>query len=310
VRKARQVGLKAAARQGYTELLYRWGPRMEWAGFQVLPSHYYSPVPSLRELRRRPQALTEPSMLRGIDLSLDGQLPAIDMLAPFAAEIAELEPYAAFEQRSSGEGYGVADAEILYAWLRATRPRRVVEVGSGVSTHYAVAALARTAQDGHPAALTCIEPFRWHGLETLGRAGVEVDVVRSMVQEVDLNVFESLERNDVLFIDSTHVVKSGSDTSFLFLEVLPRLAPGVVVHVHDIPLPFEFVHPDVILREHMFWNEVAMLRAFLMFNSEFSIRLASFWLAHYAPDQLRRAVPSLPAEGVIAPSSIWIQRNG
>ncbi len=282
---------------------------MEWAGFQVLPAHYYSPVPSLRELARRPETLRQPSELRGIDLSLEEQQRTIEMLAPFAQEVAALEPYEVFEQRSSGEGYGVADAEILYAWLRATRPKRVIEVGSGVSTHYTAAALTRSASDGAPATLTCIEPFRWHGLQELNGPGLTVEVLRSMVQDVDLGVFESLERDDVLFIDSTHVVKSGSDTSFLFLEVLPRLKPGVVVHVHDIPLPFEFVDPDIIMREHMFWNEVAILRAFLMFNREFSIRLASFWLAHYHPEHLSQAVPSLSRPGVISPSSIWIQRN-
>ncbi len=308
-RKARHVGFRAAGRQAYTEALYRWGPRTEWAGFQILPAHYYSPVPSLRELARRPETLRRPSELRGIELSLESQLRTIEMLEQFAQEVTTIEPYEVFEQRSSGEGYGVADAEILYAWLRATRPSRMIEVGSGVSTHYAAAALARSAADGSPATLTCIEPFRWHGLQALNGPGLEVEVVQSMVQDVDLTVFESLERDDVLFIDSTHVVKSGSDTSFLFLEVLPRLKPGVIVHVHDIPLPFEFVDPDVIMREHMFWNEVAILRAFLMFNSEFTIRLASFWMAHYHPEYLRRAVPSLLREGVIAPSSIWIQRS-
>jgi predicted O-methyltransferase YrrM len=304
------MGFRAAARQGYTELLYRWGPRLEWAGLQVLPAHYYSPVPSLRELRARRDLLVGPSELRGIDLTLEGQRSAIDMLAPFAAELSALEPYETFEQRSSGEGYGVADAEILYAWLRATKPSRVIEIGSGVSTHYTAAALARSAGEGVAASLTCVEPFRWHGLDALASPGVNVEVLRSLVQDVDLTVFEALESGDVLFIDSTHVVKTGSDTSFLFLEVLPRLRPGVVVHVHDIPLPFEFVDPDIVLREHMFWNEVSMLRAFLMYNSEFSIRLASFWMAHYAPEHLGRAVPSLSRTGVIHPSSIWIQRNG
>ena len=188
-RKARQVGIRAASRQACTEAIYRWGPRMEWAGFQVLPAHYYSPVPSLRSSLGDPRRCGNRRSCRGIDLSLEEQQRTIEMLAPFAQEVAALEPYEVFEQRSSGEGYGVADAEILYAWLHATRPKRVIEVGSGVSTHYTAAALTRSASDGAPATLTCIEPFRWHGLQELNGPGLTVEVLRSMVQDVDLGVF-------------------------------------------------------------------------------------------------------------------------
>jgi len=302
------MGVRAATKQGYTQLLFRVGPSMEWAGFQVLPTHYYSPVPSLRALRGDPAVLNEPSTLPGIDLAVDRQREMVDRLAEFADEVAALDAYEAVEGRSSGEGYGVADAEILYTWLRATKPKRMIEVGSGVSTHYAAMALAANGATGEVATLTCIEPFRWHGLRDLATEHVHVEVVRSLVQDVELSVFEQLEPGDLLFIDSTHVVKSGSDTGFLVLEVLPRLAPGVVVHIHDIPLPFEFVNPDVILREHMFWNEVALIRAFLMFNETFAVSLASFWMAREQPDVLRRAVPSLGRPGVVPPCSLWIER--
>lgn len=308
LRKARQVGVRTAISNSWAQVLFRWGPRMEWAGMQILPTHYYSPVPSVKQLLSDPSILREPSDLLGIDLDLPGQLETVAKLAAFRSEVSGLDPYADFERRSTGEGYGVADAEILYAWIRANRPKRIIEVGSGVSTHYAAAALVANAAAGSPGRLTCVEPYRWQGLAELGRDGVEVQVLKQFVQDVDFAEFERLEPGDVLFIDSSHVVKVGSDVNFLFLEVLPRLRPGVVVHVHDIPLPFEFVSPEIIEQEHMFWNEVAILRALLMFNDRFAIRLASFWMAREHPDALAEAVPSLRATGTVSPSSIWIER--
>lgn len=308
VRKARQVGLRSAARAAWSAQLFKWGPRMEWAGLQALPVHYYSPIPSLRDLADRPDALEVPSDLPGIELSHERQMATVAELASWRDEVVGLDPYADFERRSAGEGYGVADAEILYAWLRQTKPGRIIEIGSGVSTHYAVAAMKVNAAEGHVGRITCVEPFRWQGLEALGGSGVEVSVLKQLVQTVPLAEFEALGAGDVLFIDSSHIVKVGSDVSFLFLEVLPRLAVGVVTHIHDIPLPFEFVTPETVTREHMFWNEVAMLRAFLMFNDRFEIRLSSHWMATNHDEALANAVPSLRTAGTVKPTSIWIER--
>jgi hypothetical protein len=306
-RKAREIGLRSAAGRGWAQLWFAVGPRLEFLGIQALPVHYYSPIPSLRDLRRRTSVLSEPSALVGIDTNDDAQTAFITQLATVADEVRALPSYADFERRSPGEGYGVGDSQILYSWVRTHKPRHVVEIGSGVSTHYIVEALRRNADDGTRSTLTCVEPYRWQGLDRLGDERVKVDVRRTIVQDLDLSFFETLEAGDLLFIDSSHVVKVGSDTSFLILEVLPRLAPGVFVHVHDIPFPYAFVDIEIALAEHMFWNEVAMLQAFLSFNQHYSVRLMSFWLSETNRDLMMRAAPSLEDPHVV-PSSLWLER--
>src|SRR5262249_44163017 len=125
------------------------------------------------------------------------------------------------------------------------------------------------------------------------------------IQEIDLEFFSQLGSGDVLFIDSSHTVKIGSDVNYLFLEVLPRLRPGVIVHVHDIFMPFEY-RRDWVLDEFRFWTEQYILQAFLTFNSEFDVLLANSYLNHYHQQELKAAFPSLSSW---ASGSFWMRRK-
>jgi len=158
--------------------------------------------------------------------------------------------------------------------VRYFKPRLIIEVGSGFSS----LVMGRAAAKNGNAPLVCVEPFpreflreRFPGLQTL---------VERNVEQIDLEFFSQLRSGDILFIDTSHTVRIGGDVNYLFLEVLPRLNPGVIVHVHDIFLPFEY-RRDWVLDEFRFWTEQYLLQAFLTFNSEFEVLLANYFLTHY-----------------------------
>ena len=156
--------------------------------------------------------------------------------------------------------FEAVDAEVYHSLIRHYRPRQVLEIGSGNSTVVALRAAAMNRHEGAETLVTCIEPYPEPGLRrSLQGAG---KLIERPVQEVGFEVFEDLSRNDILFIDSSHVAKFGSDVVFEYLEVLPRLKPGVLVHVHDIFIPFDYPRKWIV-DEHKFWNEQYLLQAFL-----------------------------------------------
>jgi hypothetical protein len=171
------------------------------------------------------------------------------------------------------------------------KPGRIVEVGSGVSTACLQAAAALNARDaGSTARITCIEPQPSEALEALG----DVELVSTPVQAVPLTLFEELGEGDLLFIDSSHSAKTGSDVVHLFLEVLPRLRPGVVVHVHDIYLPYDY--SPMSLKTLWHWNETAFLHAFLIHNRCVKTLFCLSLLHHDRCEALREVFPGYDPE--------------
>jgi predicted O-methyltransferase YrrM len=244
----------------------------DW-GYAHPPGHYYSPLPDLAAVRRdeaRIFPFPPPSELPGIDLAVEAQLGLLEAFRE------HLKTFAAPEEKVEGRRYFYAnaffahnDAQVFHCILRHFRPRRVIEVGSGFSTAFLL-----DARDDFLGAVpvTAIEPYpeRLHELlrpEDLASPSFTLHTAR--VQDVDVGLFDSLESGDVLFIDSSHVSKAGSDVNHLFFNVLPRLAPGVLVHVHDMLYPFEYFKE--VIYAGVAWNEAYLLRAFLMFNSAFEI---------------------------------------
>jgi predicted O-methyltransferase YrrM len=253
----------------------------------VKSGHFYSPVASRDDVER---ALSWSADVPGVELREDEQLAMFRQLLPLFDGVPERR------YQSANRMYGPGDASVYQAITRWLKPKRVVEVGSGFST----AKLLDTAEQFLPGLeVTCIEPYPDRLLRLL-RPDDTIELIAAPVQEVPLNVFTSLESADVLFIDSTHVAKAGSDVVWLFLRVLPRLQKGVVVHVHDIFWPFEY--PAKWLRESRNWNEDYLLNAFLCHNVAWRIELFSSWVWHQHPE----LVPSdLRAEN---PGSIWLRR--
>lgn len=277
------------------------------------PGHYYSPIPSRQEVARHAAAkfAQGPETLVGLDLNVQGQLAMVRALGPLTADVT-------FADARGGEtryywdndGFAPGDAIALAGMIRHFQPRRIVEAGAGYSTAVMVDVAERYLR--MPVSLECIdpEPERVRSLLREGDAG-RLTVHETLVQELPLSFFERLEPNDILFIDSSHVLKLGSDVSFLLLDVLPRLARGVVVHVHDIATSFEY--PPEWYDEGRAWNEAPALRAFLAFNHGFEIlffcdylvRFQREALAEHMPQALRQ--PKSITEGN-ASVSIWLRR--
>jgi hypothetical protein len=265
-------------------------PLWERHGFHVTPVHFYQPIPDTQTL---PESLwNQPSKLVGIDMNDSMQLDLLRKHFPkFRDEYARFptEPTSDASRFHLNNGFfdGI-DALVAYCMVRHFRPRLIIEVGSGYSSLIMGEAGARN--DACP--LICVEPFPSDFLSK-GFPGLK-SLVAKKVQEIDLDFFSQLQSGDVLFIDSSHTVKIGGDVNYLFLEVLPRLKSGVIVHVHDIFLPFDYPR-DWVLDEFRFWTEQYLLQAFLIFNSEFQVLMANSYLNHYYREDLKAAFPSLPS---------------
>jgi Methyltransferase domain len=249
----------------------------------VPPGHFYSPLTSAADVRR---ALSWPEEAPGVDLREEAQLALAGELRPVLAEALPGPRY-----QPVNDMFCAADAAVYRAMLDHLRPKRIIEVGSGFSTAVAL--------DGGYA-VTCIEPYPERLLSLIAQDD-PVILIRQPVQDVALDFFGELSDGDVLFIDSTHVAKAGSDVCWLLLHVLPRLAPGVAVHVHDIFWPFTY--PSAWLRERRDWNEAYLLHAFLSGNADWEIALFSSWLWRCHPE----AVP--PPLRTDCPGSIWLHKT-
>ena len=201
-------------------------------------------------------------------------------------------------------GFEAVDAEMLYGLIRLLKPRRMYEIGSGFSALLAADALRRNEMDGCTCRFVAIEPCPPEELEA--KLPSEVELWRIPIQDVSLGEFASLCENDILFIDSSRVCKIGSDVQFLFLEVLPRIRPGVVVHVHDIFIPVEYPKQWVV-DWHRFWNEQYLLQMFLTFNTAFEVLWAGQWMHINHPDLLMKPFPSYKPD--VSPASFWFRRS-
>jgi Methyltransferase domain len=269
-------------------------------GFQLRSTHYYEPTYREADLPAN-TAVDRP--LPGIAWNDAGQLALIAQF-DFADELRafpEQKPSAA-EFGYQGTQYGNGDAEIYYSMVRHKKPRRIIEIGSGDSTLIANLAVAANCRDDptYQCEQICIEPYEMHWLE-----GTGVTVIRKRVEDIDLTVFDTLEANDILFIDSSHIIRQWGDVLREFQEIIPRVAPGVVVHVHDIFSPRDY--PENWLRaERRLWNEQYLLEAFLAFNNRFEIVCANNWLWRHHYEALAKACPMTitPKAG---PSAFWFQ---
>ncbi len=273
------------------ELFLKW----QRHGFHVTPVHFYEPVPDTQSL---PETLwTQPSQLVGIDMNDSIQL---ELLRTHFTKLRDeynnlpVEPPPGKKRPFRG-----VDALVAYCMVRHFEPEAIVEIGSGWSS----LVLGRAAAKNNNSVLSCIDPFPSNfvrkGIPALG------SLIEKQVQDIDLEFFTQLDADDILFIDSSHTVKIGGDVNYLFLEVLPRLKPGVIVHVHDIFLPFEY-RRDWVVDEFRFWTEQYLLQAFLAFNSEFEVLLANSYLDHYHQQDLKAAFPGLSSW---TGGSFWMRRK-
>mgnify|MGYP002361705309 FL=1 len=264
--------------------VHKLGIRM---GVHVLPVHYYSPVPNILDLQRTKEIWAKPSELPGIHVDLDAQVAYLSQACtPYQFEFRGNKHYVEGQERHFGPGYGPIEAQALHGIVRRLKPSRVVEVGSGVSTYCMSKAIdMNTAEGAKPGRITCIEPYPSAALKAM--SGIEL--VAQPVQKANLSIFTSLVAGDLLFIDSSHTVRPGGDVNFLMLEVLPRLQPGVIVHIHDIYLPFDYQRD--VCETFFHWTETSLVRAFLTHNTKARILACMSHLHYERTAEMRQIFP-------------------
>lgn len=285
---------------------------MDMCGFVVArKSDYYSPLPSRKRLKPTMSRWTKPSSLLGVAYDLAGmKVTLADLVGRYHEEFMGLLPYEEALQLGFGPGYTRLDAQVLYAMLRSRKPARYVEVGSGLSTYYASLAAKKNARDGRPMQITCVEPYPFAALETIP----EITLIQREAQGVGLELFTALGEDDVLFIDSSHVVRLDGDVPFLLLEVLPAMRPGPLVHIHDIPFPYHGPYPaDYWIYERawpVWWNESMLLQALLCGNKQFAVTLSTPLIRHHDEAFLKQLIPDYQTidEEPNTFSSIWLKR--
>ncbi len=277
-------------------------PIWERHGFHATPVHFYQPIPDTQTL---PETLwNQPSKLVGIEMNDSVQL---DLLRKHFPKFRD--DYEQFPTKPTREGsrfhlnnglFDGIDALVAYCMVRHFQPRLIIEVGSGFSSLILGEAAVK---NNNNSALVCIEPFPVDFLQQ-GFRGLH-SLIKKKIEDIDLEFFSQLESGDILFIDSSHTVKIGGDVNYLFLEVLPRLKPGVIVHVHDIFFPFNYPR-DWVMEEFRFWTEQYLLQAFLSFNSEFEVLMANGYLAYRYMEDLKATFTSSPWW---SGGSFWMRRR-
>jgi predicted O-methyltransferase YrrM len=261
------------------------------SGFE--PGHYYSPIPDLEEVALDADRVFGDRAVAGVDLNVDAQWRLMHALAAYYPEYpyarVDADSSSALRYRKAGAYYRYADSVLLYAMMRHVRPQRIIEVGSG---HSSAIMLDTNEQflDG-AVRFTFIDPNpdRLHAILRPTDTAVHA-LLQQRVQSVALDTFAALQANDVLFIDSSHVSKVGSDLNYLLFEVLPVLKPGVLIHFHDIFHPFEMPR-EWVTRNRWYWNENYLLHAFLMHNTAYEIVAFNSYLLKQDPAWFRKAMP-------------------
>ncbi|RJQ53938.1 MAG: class I SAM-dependent methyltransferase [Nitrospiraceae bacterium] len=292
-------------------LLGRMSRVYDRLGVWVVPAHFYTPIPELEVVRKDDSWDSRLHEAPGIDLNVNLQQELLNVIFPrFTGEydfpLDREEAGSPADFHFNNGMFANTDAEVYYGMLRHFRPRRIIEVGAGRSTQICCAAVGRNAgETGVRAQISIVEPYPNEMI--LGPLAGKIEMLRSKVEDVGPDFFTRLEENDVLFIDSSHVVKSAGDVNYLFLEVLPRLNPGVVVHIHDIRIPYEV--PRLFLVEQArFFTEQYLLQAFLIGNNDFEILWGTYFMTQNFPGKVASVFRSSRC-GTYAGGSFWIRRK-
>lgn len=287
----------------FGDLLNKLFKKKKKKGFH--PGHYYSPIPDLEGIKAREKEIwAEPSgKVDGINLNAEAQLRLVHEFQKFYEKMPfreQKQPGLRFYFKNGC--YSYTDAIFLYGMINHLRPRRIIEIGAGFSS----AVILDTNELFFDNSIDClfIEPFPERFLSLISEEDKRrIKLIKNGLQDVDLGIFSTLQANDILFVDSTHVSKIGSDVNTIFFKILPALNKGVYVHFHDIFYPFEY--PKDWVYDEIFWNEAYILRAFLQYNEAFEITLFSHYLHIFHREVFEKKLPlCLKNPG----GDIWIKK--
>jgi len=292
-------------------IVRRYGiPHFPWAHRELLRRgvfpirrHFYDPQFHPGDL---PESFAQERSLPGIDLKPEAQL---DFLGSFVWQ----EEVKRFSNRETpvledgrcydpdNVGFVAGDIDFYYQIIRLLKPRRIIEIGSGHSTIVALSALEQCKREdaGYEFELSAVEPYPWFRHPKLR-------LLEKMVEDVDMEEFSRLEAGDILFIDSSHMLRPGGDVEHEILRILPILKAGVYVHVHDIFTPFHYPE-DWVKTYHFFWNEQYVLEALLSGGRDFEICGALHYLSRKYPDRAKAAMPLLALRDR-HPQSFWMKK--
>jgi hypothetical protein len=281
-------------------------------GFLPVPVSYYSPIPDIEDLIRR-NLWDKKSEMPGIDFRIGEQLSLLEDLGEkFGKEcvwpLEKTRDDRQFHVDNSSFSFGCAAS--TRSFIRNYKPKRIFEVGSGMSSRViSEAVMMNRSETGIPAEYVIVDPYPGevirNGLRGLDR------LVESRVELLPPSFFDSLTEGDILFIDSSHTVKIGSDCNYLYLEIIPSIRPGVILHIHDIALPYEYPRTYATSETfRQFWTEQYILQAFLSHNRNFEVMLAMYYIMNEHLDVFGKSYPGYDREKhKLSSGSFWIRRK-
>ncbi len=291
----------------WKDYYYKYFPLWEKQGFHLLSNHYYSPVPEIYKL---PETFWDKvPETPGIDYSENKQIELLETFREsFVSEYSQIplaETADPFQYHLIGGKFEAIDGYILYCMVRYLKPKRIIEIGSGDSTLLMAAAAQKNNND---AIIRSIEPFPNEKLKK-GFPGL-TEVIAKKVQEVFPALFSELEPNDILFIDSSHVLKIDGDVKYEYAQILPKLKSGVIIHIHDIFLPKDYPKQFIYGLLFMF-NEQYLVQTMLANNPNYEILWAGHYMLLKYPDLLKKAFAQFDKFGeVLNPSSsLWLRKK-
>jgi hypothetical protein len=269
-------------------------------GVFPIRNHYYEPQFDHRKLK---QPLSQDRILPAIDWNVTEQIKMLSALL-FSQELSgiPLQKPDTLDFYLNNGAFESGDAEYWYQLIRSIKPKRIFEVGSGNSTLMAIKAIRKNNESeiDYRCKHVCIEPYEMPWLEE-----TDVSVIRKKIEDVEISFFSELEENDILFIDSSHIIRPQGDVLFEYLELLPTLNKGVIVHVHDIFSPKNYLK-EWLEDKVLFWNEQYLLEAFMSHNSSWKIIGALNYLHHNHYEKLKSVAPFLTSDR--EPGSFYIQK--
>lgn len=269
------------------------------------PGHFYSPIASIDEVKLREKELFDqiPDQILGVNLNEQKQLELLKHFKLFYDEQPfESEKKEGLRYFFENPNYLYSDAIFLHCMIRHLKPKRIIEAGSGYSS--CVTLDTNELFFNNSIACTFIEPYPELLYSLIKEDDKDrIEIISKKLQEIEVSKFEELTSGDILFIDSTHVSKIGSDVNYIFFQILPRIQSGVYIHFHDIFYPFEY--PKSWIYEGRAWNEDYVLRAFLQYNHQFEIQLFNTYLEYFHEAYFHQEMPLCMRN---TGGSIWLKK--
>ena len=271
----------------------------KWIGVFPIRDHYYEPRFVFSEAFDAGRIRKLP-----FELGLERQLQLLQALQ-YNSEVQTFEsessaPSSDFNLNNGN--FGPGDAELYYLMLRNHHPKNIIEIGSGYSTQICLKALEKNGAEGYPCKLVCIEPYEMPFLNQQ----TNITLIREPVETLSVDLFKPLAAGDILFIDSSHIIRAGNDLLFIFFEILPILQKGVLIHIHDIFTPRHYPQ-DWLTKKMRFWNEQYLLEAFLYNNEGFKVLFTLNHLVKEEFEAVKKVLVHIEPES--EPSSFWMERN-